>query len=207
MSETCLLFYQNLDDSFDKWSNLSTVELELAALETASSELVDKRIDESISYFALSLTEPPLAALAIFGLFSNLDAATLLGTAQAGEDEAWIEKCKELRDLIKTVRQLKANKAKLVQVLKIPFAKELMAILQQAAKRNTKVFLIGDLAIALGFLAIRSNSKAKDFLIPATKPKFSSIEKVISSTDFSKIVLPENASDAKSLAITLLSHV
>lgn len=207
MSETCLLFYQNLDDSFDKWSNLSTVELELAALETASSELVDKRIDESISYFALSLTEPPLAALAIFGLFSNLDAATLLGTAQAGEDEAWIEKCKELRDLIKTVRQLKANKAKLVQVLKIPFAEELMAILQQAAKRNTKVFLIGDLAIALGFLAIRSNSKAKDFLIPATKPKFSSIEKVISSTDFSKIVLPENASDAKSLAITLLSHV
>lgn len=207
MSETCLLFYQNLDDSFTKWSNLSTAELELSPIETASGDFVDKKIDESISFFALSLTQPPLAALAIFGLFSNLDAATLLGNSQAGEDEAWLKKCKELRDLIKTVRHLKANKAKLIQVLAIPFADELMAFLQQAAKRSTKVFLIGDLAIALGFLAMRSNNKAKDFLIPATKSKFSSIEKVLTSTDFSKTLLPENASAAKSLAITLLSHV
>lgn len=207
MGETCLLFYQHIDESFKNWPTFSTTELELAAIETASLALADKKIDESISSFALSLTQPPLAALTIFGLFSNLDAATLLGNSQAGEDAAWIENCKELRDLIKSVRHLKANKAKLIQVLNIPFATELMTILHQATKRNTKVFLIGDLAMALGFLAIRSNSKAKAFLIPATKSKFSSIEKVISSTDFTKTVLPENSSDARSLAITLLSHV
>lgn len=207
MGGTCVLIYQDLDTSFNSWNEISTFELESASIKSATVELIDKKIDESISAVAIDLTDSSITALALIGIFLNLDAATLLGNSKAGLDKTWIKECEEIRITIKNNRNLKNNKEKLLEGLLIPKGGELLKIIQQATLRKTPVFLIGDLAIALGYLVARANSQAKDLLHIASRNDLPGLVKAVESVQIPSINIPAGTNRARGLAIALLSHV
>ncbi|MFM1864805.1 MAG: hypothetical protein RL677_585 [Actinomycetota bacterium] len=206
MGNSCLLIHDDLDSSFNNWSELSTFDLQLANLDSVTLEYVDKKIDESISSLAISLDGSSNKALAIIGIYLNLDAATLLGNSNAGSDEVWIKDCEEIRLLIKNNRDLKSEKERLLKNLSLKNGVTVLRIIQQAASRKTPVFLLGDAAIAIGYLVTRGNSQAKDFLHVATNIDRPGLIKAIENTQLQMIKLAKQTSPAKGLAIALLSH-
>jgi len=203
----CLLIYEDLDVSFNNWSEISTFDLETTPLDACTIGLIDKKIDESISGLAILLNHSSNTALALIGIFLNLDAAALLGNSKAGFDESWIKDCEEIRVAIANNRNLKSEKEKLLESLSIPNANKLLSIIQQATSRKTPVFLLGDLAIALGFLVSRTNSQAKNYLHVASSIQRPGIIKAAESMQLAVTNLPSEVSPAKGLAIALLSHV
>lgn len=207
MIENCLLIHQNNLLGFENWQKFSPVELSYVDLAEINEDLIDKKIDEGISAFALYPVNDATFALAIVGVYLNLDAATLLGSADAGTDEIWIKQCGELRDQIKKLRNFKTDKAKLIQELGLPSVNKIYRILEIAVNRETRVFLLGDLTLALAFLINREHSKAKQFLIPASAGHYPGIKKAIEVANLSTIALPPNSTPAKTLALTLLSHM
>ena len=206
MGNSCLLIHDDLDSSFNNWSELSTFDLQLANLDSVTMEYVDKKIDESISSLAISLDGSANKALAIIGIYLSLDAATLLGNSKAGSDAAWIKDCEEIRLLIKNNRDLRSEKERLLENLSLKNGVTALRIIQQAASRKTPVFLIGDSAIALGYLVARGNSQAKDFLYVASNIDRPGLIKAIENTQLQTIKLTAQASPAKGLAIALLSN-
>ena len=206
MGNSCLLIHDDLDSSFNNWSELSTFDLQLVNLDSVTLEYVDKKIDESLSSLAISLDGSANKALAIIGIYLNLDAATLLGNSKAGSDEVWIKNCEEIRLLIKNNRDLKSEKENLLENLSLKNGVTVLRIIQQASSRKTPVFLIGDSVVALGYLVARSNSQAKDFLHVATNIDRPGLIKAIENTQLQTIKLATQASLAKGLAIALLSH-
>lgn len=206
MGISCLLIYEELDSSFNKWSELSAFDLQLANLDSVTMEYVDKKIDESIASLAISLNSSSNKALALVGIYLNLDAATLLGNSQAGGDEVWIKDCEEIRLLIKNNRSLKSEKEILLENLGFKNGVAVLKIIQQAALRKTPVFLLGDVAIALGYLAARSNSQARDFLQVASNIDRPGLIKAVETSQLQTIKLAKQTSPAKGLAIALLSH-
>lgn len=207
MSGTCLLIYEDLDDSFNNWPELSTFDLELTSLTSVTQQLIDKKIDESISSLAIVLTDSSVKALALIGIYLNLDAATLLGNSKAGQDEAWIKECEEIKLAIKNNRNLKSDKEQLLAGLAINKGVELLKIIQLATSRKTPTFLIGDSAVALGYLTARTNSQAKDFLHVASTIARPGLTRAIESSQIPTTNLPAETSLAKGLAIALLTHV
>jgi NaMN:DMB phosphoribosyltransferase len=207
MIENCLLIHQNNLLGFENWQKFSPVELNYVDLAEINEEFIDKKIDEGISAFAISPVDNSTFALAIVGVYLNLDAATLLGSAEAGTDEIWIQQCGELRDQIKKLRNFKTDKAKLIQELGLVSVNKIYRIFEIAVNRETKVFLLGDLALALAFLLNRENSKAKHYLIPASESEYPGIKKAIEVANLSTIALPPNSTSAKTLALSLLSHM
>ncbi len=206
MGNSCLLIHDDLDSSFNNWSELSTFDLQLANLDSVTMEYVDKKIDESISSLAISLDGSANKALAIIGIYLSLDAATLLGNSKAGSDAAWIKDCEEIRLLIKNNRDLRSEKERLLENLSLKNGVTALRIIQQAASRKTPVFLIGDSAIALGYLVARGNSQAKDFLHVASNIDRPGLIKAIENTQLQTIKLAKQTNPAKGLAIALLSH-
>ncbi len=206
MGNSCLLIHDELDSSFNNWSELSTFDLQLANLDSVTMEYLDKKIDESISSLAISLDGSANKALAIIGIYLNLDAATLLGNSKAGSDELWIKDCEEIRLLIKNNRDLRSEKERLLENLSLKNGVTALRIIQQAASRKTPVFLIGDSAIALGYLVARGNSQAKDFLHVASNIDRPGLIKAIENTQLQTIKFAPQTSPAKGLAIALLSH-
>ncbi len=206
MGNSCLLIHDDLDSSFNNWSELSTFDLQLANLDSVTMEYVDKKIDESISSLAISLDGSANKALAIIGIYLSLDAATLLGNSKAGSDAAWIKDCEEIRLLIKNNRDLRSEKERLLENLSLKNGVTALRIIQHAASRKTPVFLIGDSAIALGYLVARGNSQAKDFLHVASNIDRPGLIKAVENTQLQTIKLTAQASPAKGLAIALLSN-
>ena len=206
MGNSCLLIHDDLDSSFNNWSELSTFDLQLANLDSVTMEYLDKKIDESISSLAISLDGSANKALAIIGIYLNLDAATLLGNSKAGSDAAWIKDCEEIRLLIKNNRDLRSEKERLLENLSLKNGVTALRIIQHAASRKTPVFLIGDNAIALGYLVARGNSQAKDFLHVASNIDRPGLIKAIENTQLQTMKLATQASPAKGLAIALLSN-
>ncbi len=207
MIENCLLIHQNNLSGFENWQKFSPLELSYVDLTESDEKLIDKKIDEGVSAFAIYPIDNSIAALAIVGIYLNLDAAALLGNAQAGSDEVWIEQCGEIRDQIKNLRNFKADKESLIKELNLQSTEKIYKILESSVNRETKVFLLGDLAIALAFLLVRENSKAKRFLIPASAGNYPGIKKAIEVSNLSAISAPPDSAPAKTLALALLSHM
>jgi NaMN:DMB phosphoribosyltransferase len=207
MIENCLLIHQNNLSGFENWQKLSPVALDFLDLANVDERYLDKKIDEGIAAFAVSPADNSTIALAIIGVYLNLDAATLLGNAAAGSDEIWIKQCGEIRDQIKKLRNYKNDKASLIQELGVESINKIYRILELAINRETKVFLLGDLSSALAFLLVRENSKAKRFLIPTSEGNHPGIKKALEVSNLLAIPSPPNSAPPKMLALALLSHM
>lgn len=207
MIENCLLIHQNSVSPFSDWQKLSPIDLQFVALNEATDDFIDKKIDEGISAIAIVSDDFSNEALALIGTYLNLDAATLLGTASAGDDDIWVNNCTEIRDQIAKLRDHKTDKKILVSKLSVPSAQDLLKVIEKSLARNTKTFLVSDISIALAFLLARENSQAKRYLIPAKEIVSPGLHKAIDSAGFESPAITPKTNSAKALALTLLSHM
>ena len=96
-----------------------------------------------------------------------------------GKDDQWVKDAGALRDLLRVTRTLKAEPKDVIAQTLGENAYAAFNALIASASRQTKTILVGPGAIALGFVALRSNSKLKDYLLVANTPVVPAITEAI----------------------------
>lgn len=156
-------------DKFN-WSDISPLNLEQKSLSPDSENDINKAIDANISLVGLYLGNDIVQAASLIGAFYSIDSASLLGKSSVGQDESWIENATKLRDLLRQTRVLKSEQEQLLNISLGEKSIYALKAINTATERKTRVVLVGSGAIALGFLAMRGNSKIKDYLMIANTP-------------------------------------
>jgi len=156
-------------DKFN-WSDISPLNLEQKSLSPDSENDINKAIDANISLVGLYLGNDIVQAASLIGAFYSIDSASLLGKSSVGQDEPWIENATKLRDLLRQTRVLKSEQEQLLNISLGEKSIYALKAINTATERKTRVVLVGFGAIALGFLAMRGNSKIKDYLMIANTP-------------------------------------
>lgn len=156
-------------DKFN-WSDISPLNLEQKSLGPDSENDINKAIDANISLVGLYLGNDIVQAASLIGAFYSIDSASLLGKSSVGQDESWIENATKLRDLLRQTRVLKSEQEQLLNISLGEKSIYALKAINTATERKTRVVLVGSGAIALGFLAMRGNSKIKDYLMIANTP-------------------------------------
>lgn len=153
-------------DKFN-WSDISPLNLEQKSLSPDSENDINKAIDANISLIGLYLGNDIVQAASLIGAFYSIDSASLLGKSSVGQDESWIENATKLRDLLRQTKVLKSEQEQLLNISLGEKSIYALKAINTATERKTRVVLVGFGAIALGFLAMRGNSKIKDYLMIA----------------------------------------
>ena len=161
-------------DKFN-WSDISPLSLEQKEFTNKSEEDVNKAIDANISLIGIYLGNDIVNAASLIGAFYSIDAASLLGKSSVGQDQVWIENATKLRDLLRQTRSLKSEQEQLLTTSLGEKSIYALKSIIAATERQTRVVLVGPGAIALGFLALRGNSKIKDYLLIANTPHIPAI--------------------------------
>jgi hypothetical protein len=156
-------------DKFN-WADISPLNLEQKSLSPDSENDINKAIDANISLVGLYLGNDIVQAASLIGAFYSIDSASLLGKSSVGQDESWIENATKLRDLLRQTRVLKSEQEQLLNISLGEKSIYALKAINTATERKTRVVLVGFGAIALGFLAMRGNSKIKDYLMIANTP-------------------------------------
>jgi len=165
------------DDSKINWSELTPIAIEHK--KTATIDDINKAIDANISIVGVNVSADIVLASGLIGGFLNIDAASLLGKSNVGQDQQWIKDAGSLRDLLIVTRKLKSDPQELISKTLGNESLELFNSLNTIAQRQTRTILVGPGAIALGFIAMRSNSKLKDYLLIANTPTIPSLTEAI----------------------------
>lgn len=161
-------------DKFN-WSDISPLSFEQKEFTNKSEEDVNKAIDANISLIGIYLGNDIVNAAGLIGAFYSIDAASLLGKSTVGQDQVWIENATKLRDLLRLTRNLKSEQEQLLTTSLGEKSINALKSIIAATERQTRVVLVGPGAIALGFLALRGNSKIKDYLLIANTPHIPAI--------------------------------
>ena len=161
-------------DKFN-WSDISPLSLEQKEFTNKSEEDVNKAIDANISLIGIYLGNDIVNAASLIGAFYSIDAASLLGKSSVGQDQVWIKNATKLRDLLRLTRNLKSEQEQLLTTSLGEKSIYALKSIIAATERQTRVVLVGPGAIALGFLALRGNSKIKDYLLIANTPHIPAI--------------------------------
>ena len=161
-------------DKFN-WSDISPLSLEQKEFTNKSEEDVNKAIDANISLIGIYLGNDVVNAASLIGAFYSIDAASLLGKSSVGQDQVWIENATKLRDLLRLTRNLKSEQEQLLTTSLGEKSIYALKSIIAATERQTRVVLVGPGAIAVGFLALRGNSKIKDYLLIANTPHIPAI--------------------------------
>lgn len=156
-------------DKFN-WADISPLNLEQKSLSPDSENDINKAIDANISLVGFYLGNDIVQAASLIGAFYSIDSASLLGKSSVGQDESWIENATKLRDLLRQTRVLKSEQEQLLNISLGEKSIYALKAINTATERKTRVVLVGFGAIALGFLAMRGNSKIKDYLMIANTP-------------------------------------
>ena len=161
-------------DKFN-WSDISPLSLDQKAFTNKTDEEVNKAIDANISLIGIYLGSDIVKSASLIGAFYSIDAASLLGKSSVGQDQLWIENATNLRDLLRLTRNLKSEQEQLLKISLGETSIDALKSITIATERKTRVVLVGPGAIALGFLAMRGNSKIKDYLLIANTPHIPAI--------------------------------
>jgi NaMN:DMB phosphoribosyltransferase len=143
-------------------------------------------------------------ASGLIGAFLTIDAASLLGKSSVGNDDKWVKDAGALRDLLRVTRTLKSDPKEVITKTLGENAYSAFNALIASASRQTKTILVGPGAIALGFVALRSNSKLKDSLLVANTPVVPAITEAIKFMG-SKVIMntKENVHPLAELALAV----
>ena len=167
------------DDTKFNWADLTPIAVEHKKLSTENESDVNKAIDANTSVIGIYASHDIVLASGLIGAFLTIDAASLLGKSSVGQDQQWIKDAGSLRDLLIVTRKLKSETQELISQTLGADSLELFNSLNTIAQRQTRTILVGPGAIALGFIAMRSNSKLKESLLVANTPTIPSLTEAI----------------------------
>ena len=161
------------------WSDLTPIAVEHKKLSSENENDVNKAIDANTSVIGIYATHDIVLASGLIGAFLTIDAASLLGKSSVGNDDQWVKDAGALRDLLRITRTLKSDPKEVITKTLGENAYAAFNALIASASRQTKTILVGPGAISLGFVALRSNSKLKDYLLVANTPVVPAITEAI----------------------------
>jgi NaMN:DMB phosphoribosyltransferase len=167
------------DDTKFNWADLTPLAVEHKKLSSENENDVNKAIDANTSVIGIYATHDIVLASGLIGAFLTIDAASLLGKSSVGNDDQWVKDAGALRDLLRVTRTLKSDPKEVITKTLGENAYAAFNALIASASRQTKTILVGPGAIALGFVALRSNSKLKDYLLVANTPISPSLTEAI----------------------------
>ncbi len=167
------------DDTKFNWSDLTPIAVEHKKLSSENENDVNKAIDANTSVIGIYASHDIVLASGLIGAFLTIDAASLLGKSSVGNDDQWVKDAGALRDLLRVTRTLKSDPKEVITKTLGENAYAAFNALIASASRQTKTILVGPGAIALGFVALRSNSKLKDYLLVANTPITPSLTEAI----------------------------
>ena len=167
------------DDTKFNWADLTPIAVEHKKLSTENENDVNKAIDANTSVIGIYASHDIVLASGLIGAFLTIDAASLLGKSSVGNDDQWVKDAGALRDLLRVTRTLKSEPKEVIAKTLGENAYSAFNALIASASRQTKTILVGPGAIALGFVALRSNSKLKDYLLVANTPIVPAITEAI----------------------------
>ena len=167
------------DDTKFNWADLTPIAVEHKKLSTENESDVNKAIDANTSVIGIYASHDIVLASGLIGAFLTIDAASLLGKSSVGNDDQWVKDAGALRDLLRVTRTLKSEPKEVIAKTLGENAYSAFNAIIASASRQTKTILVGPGAIALGFVALRSNSKLKDYLLVANTPVVPAITEAI----------------------------
>ena len=192
------------DDTKFNWSDLTPIAVEHKKLSSENENDVNKAIDANTSVIGIYATHDIVLASGLIGAFLTIDAASLLGKSSVGNDDQWVKDAGALRDLLRVTRTLKSDPKEVITKTLGENAYAAFNALIASASRQTKTILVGPGAIALGFVALRSNSKLKDYLLVANTPITPSLTEAIKFMGCKTIMnTKENAHPLAELALAV----
>lgn len=165
------------DDTKINWSDLSPISIEHK--KNATTEDIHKAIDADVSLIGIYASHDLVLASGLIGSFLGIDAASLLGKSSEGKDQQWIQDVAALRDLLVLARDIKSDTQELITKTLGASALKLFTTLNLSAQREIRTILVGPGAIALGFVATKSNSKLKDYLLAINTPSIPAIKEAV----------------------------
>ncbi len=186
------------------WSDLTPIAVEHKKLSSENENDVNKAIDADTSVIGIYATHDIVLASGLIGAFLTIDAASLLGKSSVGNDDQWVKDAGALRDLLRVTRTLKSDPKEVITKTLGENAYAAFNALIASASRQTKTILVGPGAISLGFVALRSNSKLKDYLLVANTPVVPAITEAIKFMG-SKVIMntKENVHPLAELALAV----
>ena len=192
------------DDTKFNWSDLTPIAVEHKKLSSENENDVNKAIDANTSVIGIYATHDIVLASGLIGAFLTIDAASLLGKSSVGNDDQWVKDAGALRDLLRVTRTLKSDPKEVITKTLGENAYAAFNALIASASRQTKTILVGPGAISLGFVALRSNSKLKDYLLVANTPVVPAITEAIKFMG-SKVIMntKENVHPLAELALAV----
>jgi NaMN:DMB phosphoribosyltransferase len=194
------------DDTKFNWSDLTPIAVEHKKLSSENENDVNKAIDANISVIGIYTTHDIVLASGLIGAFLTIDAASLLGKSSVGNDDQWVKDAAALRDLLRITRTLKSDPKEVITQTLGDNAYSAFNALIASASRQTKTILVGPGSIALGFVALRSNSKLKDYLLVANTPVIPAITEAVKFMGASVIMnTKENVHPLAELALAVIA--
>ena len=186
------------------WSDLTPIAVEHKKLSSENENDVNKAIDANTSVIGIYATHDIVLASGLIGAFLTIDAASLLGKSSVGNDDQWVKDAGALRDLLRITRTLKSDPKEVITKTLGENAYAAFNALIASSSRQTKTILVGPGAISLGFVALRSNSKLKDYLLVANTPVVPAITEAIKFMG-SKVIMntKENVHPLAELALAV----
>ena len=167
------------DDTKFNWADLTPIAVEHKKLSSENENDVNKAIDANTSVIGIYASHDIVLASGLIGAFLTIDAASLLGKSSVGNDDQWVKDAGALRDLLRVTRTLKSEPKEVIAQTLGENAYAAFNALIASTSRQTKTILVGPGAIALGFVALRANSKLKDYLLVANTPVVPAITEAI----------------------------
>ena len=192
------------DDTKFNWSDLTPIAIEHKKINSEIENEVNKAIDANVSIVGIYVSHDIVLASGLIGAFLTIDAASLLGKSSVGKDDQWVKDAGALRDLLRITRTLKSDPKEVITKTLGENAFSTFNALSTSASRQTRTILVGPGAIALGFVAMRSNSKLKDYLLIANTPNIPSLNEALKYMGSSVIMnTKENVHPLAELALAV----
>ena len=192
------------DDTKFNWSDLTPIAIEHKKITSEIENEVNKAIDANVSIVGIYVSHDIVLASGLIGAFLTIDAASLLGKSSVGKDDQWVKDAGALRDLLRITRTLKSDPKEVITKTLGENAFSTFNALSTSASRQTRTILVGPGAIALGFVAMRSNSKLKDYLLIANTPNIPSLNEALKYMGSSVIMnTKENVHPLAELALAV----
>jgi len=175
--------------------------------EDEARRAVDRAIDSGATLIALHINGDDSASRAAIAFVANVPATDVVEQQPGTTDHAWMEAVAEVRDLLEPFRGVPPEDTSVdsaAHALPAPKARGAQAAIMSAAQRETAIIFDGLVAHAGAALVSTADSRAREWMLPATSSTDPAIREAQTLLDIEPAAhFGTNGGDATSLRAVL----
>ena len=175
--------------------------------EDEARRAVDRAIDSGATLIALHIDGDDSASRAAIAFVANVPATDVVEQQPGTTDHAWMEAVAEVRDLLEPFRGVPPEDTSVdsaAHALPAPKARGAQAAIMSAAQRETAIIFDGLVAHAGAALVSTADSRAREWMLPATSSTDPAIREAQTLLDIEPAThFGTNGGDATSLRAVL----